>query len=119
MNTTHARYPIAVLGGILILTLAHLAQGEHKIILNNIAVAPGNPAMVGPQSTSGMAVAGFVLGLLSLLLLWVPFLGLLLGILGLVFSGTGLSAIRRSGGTLGGKGLAVAGLVLSILGVLV
>ncbi|HEY1123788.1 MAG TPA: DUF4190 domain-containing protein [Haloferula sp.] len=59
--------------------------------------------------TSGLGIAGMVLGLL----------GLCVGITSLpavICSHLSLSAIRRSGGQLTGKGMAIAGLVLGYLG---
>lgn len=57
-----------------------------------------------PQKTNGLAVAGFVLS----------FFGVF-AILALIFSAVGKSQINRSNGTQGGGGLATAGLVLSII----
>ena len=51
--------------------------------------------------TSGMAIAGFVLAFLF-------------GALGVIFSAIALGQIERSKGQLGGRGLAIAGLVISI-----
>lgn len=61
---------------------------------------------------SGMAVAGFVLSLLGLLFFFLPGFGILLGILGLIFSIIGL--IQTSNGR-SGKGFAIAGLVLGLI----
>jgi hypothetical protein len=55
-----------------------------------------------PVSTSGMAIAAFVLGLLGF--------ALVSGILGIVLGSVALSQIRRTGQR--GKGLAIAGIVL-------
>ena len=55
------------------------------------------------RKTNGMAIAGFVLSFFC-------------GILGLIFSAVGLSQIGKTGE--GGKGLAIAGLVISILSIL-
>ena len=52
--------------------------------------------------TSGLAIAGFICSFFF-------------GLLGLVFSIMGLNECRRSGGTVGGAGLAIAGMVISIL----
>ena len=64
------------------------------------------------RKTNGFAVAGFVLGLVSVVLSWCCCFPLL-PILGIVFSAMALSQIPKTGE--GGKGLAVAGLVVSIL----
>ena len=61
--------------------------------------APPAPSLYG---TNGFAIAGFVLGLLG-------FVGIT-AILGIVFGSVGLSRIR--GTAQGGKGLAIAGIVL-------
>jgi hypothetical protein len=74
------------------------------------AFTPG-PAQ---QGRSGMAVAGLVLGIISLVPCFWFFLQLP-GILGLIFSLIGLKATKN--GLRPGRGLAVAGLVMSILGI--
>lgn len=60
------------------------------------------------QGTSGMAVAGFVCSLLN----FVPFINFVSWVLALVFAHVALSNIRRTPG-LGGRGLAVAALVIT------
>jgi hypothetical protein len=74
---------------------------------------PMVPVQIAPSN--GLGVAGFVLGLLGLLLFWVPVLGAILAILGVILGGVGISQGRKSGA---GTGLAVAGLVCGILGLL-
>jgi hypothetical protein len=72
---------------------------------------PGYAAQPDPRR--GQAITGFILGLISLILWVIPgiggFLDILLGILGLIFSVLGLKSTTS-------RGLAVAGLVLSIIG---
>jgi hypothetical protein len=58
---------------------------------------------MGPQRTSGMAIAGFIISLVFC------------GILGLIFSVMGNNEIKRSNGTVGGGGLAIAGIVIGII----
>ena len=60
-----------------------------------------------PTGTNGLAVAGFVLGLL-----WVCGIG---SVLGVVFGFVALSQIRRRNQS--GRGLAIAGIVLGIIGI--
>ena len=58
--------------------------------------------------TSGLAIASLVLGLL-----WIYGLGSLLAV---IFGSVALRNISRSGGWVTGKGMAIAGLVLGIIG---
>jgi len=64
-----------------------------------------------------MAIAALVLGILSILfgILFFP-LGFLLAIIGLVLGVLALNRSRRSGGA--GRGLAIGGIVTSVLGLL-
>jgi len=69
-----------------------------------------------PKPTSGMAVAGLVLGILALLTSFIPIINngaFFLGLLGLIFSIVGLVGTMR--GKKSGKGIAIAALVLTIL----
>jgi len=68
----------------------------------------------GSQEGNGMAVAGFVLGLMSILFLWVLPLSLIFMILGLSLSSAGNGKANKLPHK-PGKGLAVAGLVLSLI----
>lgn len=61
--------------------------------------------------TNGMAVAGFVLALLGLLLCWVPVLDWILWVLGVIFSFVGMFRTPR--------GFAIAGLIISFIGVII
>jgi hypothetical protein len=68
----------------------------------------------------GLGTAGFVLGLIGLIFSPIPFVGVIawpLVILGLVFSAVGVA--RASSGRATNKGLAIAGLVLSIIGLFI
>jgi hypothetical protein len=62
-----------------------------------------------------MAVAGLVLGILGLVFCWIPFIGWLLALLGIIFGALGVSKGNKVGR---GKGLGVAGLVLGVIGLL-
>ena len=65
----------------------------------------------GSSKTSGKAIASLVLGFLSIV-------GMCLtGIPGLILGIMGLGDVNRSGGRVGGKGLAIFGIVLSSLGI--
>jgi hypothetical protein len=72
---------------------------------------------VVPQAPgNGLGVAGFVCGLIGLILCWVPWFGFLLGLVGVVLSGIGIAQGKKKGAP---TGLAIAGLVCGILAVLV
>ena len=82
------------------------------------ATAPASPPPYVPvRKTNSCAVTGLVLGILSitggLCCYGLPF-----NILGLVFSLIGLTQIHNHPETYDGKGMAIAGLMLSILGLL-
>ena len=68
--------------------------------------------MTEGQRTSGLAVASLVLGILSLL---IPFVSLILGPLAIIFGGVSISQTVRDS-TLSGRGMAIAGLVLGLIG---
>ena len=63
------------------------------------------------KKSNGIGTAGFVLTLLGLFLSWVPFLGWLLWLLGVVFSAIGVFRVPR--------GLAIAGLCISFIGLII
>jgi hypothetical protein len=65
--------------------------------------------------TNSMAVAGLVMGILSMTVGLVC-CGLLFNILGIIFSSVALSQIKRSPAQQAGRNLAIIGLVLSLLG---
>ncbi len=65
-------------------------------------------------SRSGKAVAGFVLGLISIIL----FLTIVVPLLALIFGVLGLREIGRSNGMRTGRGMAITGIVLGTLGLL-
>lgn len=67
------------------------------------------PPVVVAQKTNGFAIASLVLGIL-----WIWWVG---SALALVFGYVAKSQIDRSGGVEGGRGLAVAGIVLGWIGV--
>src|SRR5262245_12994638 len=70
---------------------------------------PVAPAVTRPRVTNGLAVASLVLGIVWIF--WIT------SILALIFGYVALGQIRESGGTQGGRGLAIAGVVLGWVGV--
>ena len=65
-----------------------------------------------PRKSSGMAIAGLIMGIFAIVLCWFPGVNWILGLLGLIFSIIGIA--KKNGGA---KGAAIAGLILTILGV--
>lgn len=68
------------------------------------------------KPNSAMGITGFVLGVIALVSSWVPIVNnfsFLLAILGLIFAIIGV--VQTVKGTRGGKGLAIAGLIICVL----
>lgn len=68
---------------------------------------PKQTIIIKQQPSNGVGVAGFVLALLALFLGWIPVLGWILWLLGLILSFCGIFKSPR--------GLAIAGLVISLV----
>lgn len=69
-----------------------------------------------PQSKSGMAIAGFVLGIIALLTSFLPIINnfsFFLAILGMIFGIVGMVGIMK--GKKSGKGLAIAAIVICVV----
>lgn len=76
----------------------------------------GNYAPAGPSK--GLAIAALILGILGLLMSWIPFVGLFGGFLGLIGLIVGIIAmVQANKGRAGGKGLAIGGIITSILAI--
>lgn len=69
---------------------------------------------VGPARRSGKALAGFILGLASVVL----FFTVVVPVLAIIFGLLGAKQIKQAAGGLTGKGLARAGWILGILGLI-
>lgn len=67
--------------------------------------------------TNGLAIAALVLGIASIVLGWMPVIGQLVAIFGLALGITALAHIKGSEEQ--GKGMAIAGIITSSLGLLV
>lgn len=65
---------------------------------------------------NGMAVAGFILALFTFFFGWIPILGWITWILGIIFSAIGIGKAKRLNGK--GRGLAIAGLIISFIGII-
>ncbi|HEY7372839.1 MAG TPA: DUF4190 domain-containing protein [Polyangia bacterium] len=75
----------------------------------SLPTAPHPGAPGAPKSTNGLAIASMVLGIV-----WVWWIG---SILALIFGYVAKGQINASGGAQGGKGMAIAGIVLGWVGV--
>ena len=71
---------------------------------------PAPVAATPAKRSNGLAVAGLIFGIASLVLCWVPFLGIILSIIGLGLSIAGIAKKNASG-----KGMGIAGLIMSIV----
>ena len=105
---------------------ATLVQSEAEAVWKPLAAFPEfsalpplRPAPIAAPTaqpiSNGLAIAGLIMGILSVTCCW---MAPIFGTLGIVFSSVGLSQINRSHPQKG-HGLATAGLVLSILGWLI
>jgi hypothetical protein len=76
----------------------------------------GPPAGPPPKKGAGLAIASMVLGIIALLLSWVPIINNVAAVLAVVGLGLGIPALLRARrGTHNGTGLAITGLVTSVL----
>lgn len=83
----------------------------------NAPVPVNAPAAKG---TSGLAIAGLVLGIVAILGSWVPILNnvaIIVGVVGVILGVVGLLGIRKGKKT--GEGIAISGIVISVLAVVI
>jgi len=90
-----------------------IADGSQFCNLCGANLATPSPSApsesIGPQQTSGKAIASLVLGFFSYIF---P-----VAVVGIILGHISLSEIRKSAGRLKGRGLAIAGLVLGYMGI--
>jgi Na+/H+-dicarboxylate symporter len=82
-----------------------------------MSTSTGGQAAYQQTPSNGMGTAGFVCGLVGLVFSFIPIIGLIawpLVIIGLVLSAIGMSHANKGRAT--NKGLATAGLVVSVIG---
>lgn len=72
-----------------------------------------------PRKINGHALLGLILGILSVVCCFVCCLNWLLAPLGIIFSMIGLSQINQNPERYEGRGMAIAGVALSILGLVI
>ncbi len=77
--------------------------------------APPPPQYQAPAPKQGLSITAMVVGIVGAVFSWVPFLGLILGIIAATFGGVALYQGKQ--GKQGGKGMAIAGLVLGIFAI--
>jgi hypothetical protein len=86
----------------------------------NMQPQGGYQPAIPSQPQNGLGVAGFVCGLIGLVFSIIPIIGIIawpLVIIGIVLSGVGLSYVNN--GRANNKGLAIAGLSVSIVGLFI
>jgi hypothetical protein len=75
--------------------------------------APGQPFPGNKPPSNGLAVAALVVGIISLLLAWIPVVNIVSIVGGIAALVLGIVAVRKANqGTAGGKGMAIGGTVL-------
>ncbi|WP_253298147.1 DUF4190 domain-containing protein [Paenibacillus sp. MSJ-34] len=72
---------------------------------------PPYPSYPTSPKTNGKAIAALVLGICAII---IPYIGFIIGIIAIIMSKLSFNEIKRSGD--GGKGMAIAGLVCGIIG---
>ena len=70
----------------------------------------------GQTQSNGVAVASLVTGIVSIVLCWTPLVGLVCGILGIVFYSKTRKGIEEGTVPANSKGMSVGGLVTGIIG---
>lgn len=78
-------------------------------------VQQAQPLPAAPAGKNGFAIAGLVLGIVTMVFCWVPILVWVLGAAGLALSIVGLVKSNNKGG----KGKAITGLILSAVGAVI
>ena len=82
--------------------------------MNDASSPPPAPLPSGPaQQGNGLAIAGFVCALVSVVLFWAPGINFALWVCGIVFSAIGLSRANKRQAP--HRGLAIAGLAIAIV----
>jgi len=73
-------------------------------------------AVVASPRTDGLAIGALIAGILSLVCFWPLCLGIILGPAAAIMGFISRQRIAASAGTVGGGGMALAGLILGIVG---
>lgn len=78
---------------------------------------PGAYSAPATGQQNGLAIAGMVLGITSVVLFFLSWIATIIAIVGLILSLVGLSKAKKLGGT--GRGMAIAGVITSSVGIVV
>jgi hypothetical protein len=82
---------------------------------------PPGPAPPPPYGrvaqTNGLAIAGMVLGIVSIVLFFLAWIASVVGVVGLILSLVGLNKSKQMGGS--GRGMAIAGVITSAAGIVI
>jgi uncharacterized protein DUF4190 len=76
---------------------------------------PGSAGLAGPRN-DGLGIASLVVGILSIVCSFPLCLGILMGPAAAIMGFISRQRVASSGGTLGGGGIALAGLILGVIG---
>ena len=87
--------------------------------ISSSPIAPGSISPTEFPKTNPLALTGMILGIISLTFGLCCCYGLPFNIAGIIFSSIGLVQVRKTPERYTGKGMAIAGLVTSILSILV
>ncbi len=79
-------------------------------------VSPANVSPTDESPADNRAIASMVLGIVSIVLGCIPLVGLVCGTIAIVLYVKFISDFNASGERLGGRGMAIAGLVCGIIG---
>ncbi|GGG14346.1 DUF4190 domain-containing protein [Paenibacillus aceti] len=90
-------------------------QYQYSVMNNYPPPFPPGPPVV--PKTNGKSIAALVLGILSTLFILFPYIGIILGIMAIIFSSLSLKEIKRRYEQ--GRGMAIAGMVCGIIGTII
>jgi len=99
-------------------TVAQVPELAEAVPITAQTTAPIDPLAGGAQQINPLAMTGFILGLVSVSIGLCCCYGLPFNIAGIIFSAIGLAQIKKSPHRYKGRGFALAGLITSILSIL-
>ena len=97
---------------------AELPEGTLVCLKCGVPTSPQNNVSATTQSQRApKSVGGFICGLLGFLFDWMPIVGLVLSIIGVVMCSRGQKEVRKNPAAYSNSGLLTAGMVLGIIGI--